>query len=129
MANKKNTILTGVILAVCIGGLFMLFLSSSVSIFSVKELMDTPNAESYIDRRIQLVGNVTEINSTHFTIIDPEVSDNDTLKITVLAVNVERPTGFELDRTVVVEGKLLSISNIWTFHASMISTKCPSKYS
>ncbi|MHA1994099.1 MAG: cytochrome c maturation protein CcmE domain-containing protein [Candidatus Hodarchaeales archaeon] len=127
MANTKNIILAGAVIAVCVGALFILFVGSSVPIYSVKELMDDPKAESFIDRRIQIVGNVTEINSTHFTIIDPE-EVNTSLKIYVVAVNVERPTGFELDRTVVVEGKLLSITNIWTFKASMISTKCPSKY-
>ena len=127
MANAKNILLAGAVIAVCVGALFILLVGSSVPIYSVKELMDDPKAESFIDRRIQIVGNVTEINSTHFTIIDPQV-ENTSLKIYVVAVNVERPTGFELDRTVVVEGKLLSVSNIWTFKASMISTKCPSKY-
>lgn len=127
MANAKNILLAGAVIAVCVGALFILLVGSSVPIYSVKELMDDPKAESFIDRRIQIVGNVTEINSTHFTIIDPE-EVNASLKIYVVAVNVERPTGFELDRTVVVEGKLLSIANIWTFKASMISTKCPSKY-
>ncbi|MHA2289898.1 MAG: cytochrome c maturation protein CcmE domain-containing protein [Promethearchaeota archaeon] len=127
MANTKNIFLAGAIIAVCAGALFILFVGSSVPIYSVKELMDDPKAESYIDRRIQIVGNVTEINTTHFTIIDPEVVDA-SLKICVESGNVEKPTGFQLDRTVVVEGKLLSIENIWTFKASMISTKCPSKY-
>ncbi len=127
MANAKNILLAGAVIAVCVGALFILLVGSSVPIYSVKELMDDPKAESFIDRRIQIVGNVTEINSTHFTIIDPQV-ENTSLKIYVVAVNVERPTGLELDRTVVVEGKLLSITNIWTFKASMISTKCPSKY-
>jgi len=128
MASPKNILLAGTVVAVCVGALFILFVGSSVPIYSVGELMEDPKAESYINRRIQIVGNVTEMNSTHgFTIIDPQV-ENPNFRIYVVALNVEKPTGFELDRTVVVEGKLLSIDNIWTFKASMISTKCPSKY-
>ncbi|MHA1976960.1 MAG: hypothetical protein ACW98F_16200 [Candidatus Hodarchaeales archaeon] len=127
MANTKNIILAGVVIAVCVGALFILFVGSSVPIYSVKEIMDDPKAESYIDQRIQIVGNLSVIHYENFTIIDPEVV-NASLKIIVLDVNVVRPSGFVLDRTVVVEGKLLSIANIWTFKASMISTKCPSKY-
>ncbi len=129
MASTKNIILAGGIIALCAGSLFILFVGSSVPIYSVKELMDDPNAESYIDRRIQIVGNVTTItNITHFTITDPEIVDP-SLKIQVVApVTVVRPQRFALDKTVVVEGKLLSIDGIWLFKASMISTKCPSKY-
>ena len=118
MAKTKNILLASAIIAVCAGALFILIVGTSVPIYSVQELMDDNNAESYMNQRIQIMGNVTEINSTHFTIVEPEVSGNDSLKISVLAVNVERPIGFEIDRTVVVEGKLVSISNIWTFKAS-----------
>lgn len=127
MVNSKN-IAAGIVILVCGGALIILLTGSSVPIFSVQELMDHPEPESYIDRKIQIVGNVTVMNSTHFSIIDPQVDSNGTLFIQVIAINVEKPVGFQLDRTVVVEGKLLSISNIWQFKASMISTKCPSKY-
>ena len=127
MVNNKN-IAAGIVVLVCAGALLILLTGSSVPIFNVQELMDHPEPESYIDRKIQIVGNVTEMNATHFTIIDPQVENSGSLFIQVIANNIVKPVGFQVDKTVVVEGKLLSISNIWQFKASMISTKCPSKY-
>lgn len=127
VVNNKN-IAAVIVILVCGGAFLILLTSSSVPIFSVQELMDLPEPESYLDRKIQIVGNVTEMNSTHFIIIDPEVENNGSLFIQVIAINVEKPVGFQLDKTVLIEGKLLTIGNTWTFKASMISTKCPSKY-
>ena len=129
LTKNINIALAGIIIIVCGGALFLLLAESSIPIFSVKELMDYPNPESYIERKIQLVGVVKESNGTHFSLNDPEDVDNVSLIIYIEAINVEKPTGFEIGKTVLVEGKLLSTdNNNWNFKASMISTKCPSKY-
>ena len=128
LTKNINMVLAGIIIIVCGGALFIMLAESSVPIFSVKELMDHPNPESYIERNIQLVGVVKESNGTHFSLNDPEDVYNDSLIIFIEAINVTKPVGFELGKTVLVEGKLLSTSDNWHFKASMISTKCPSKY-
>ncbi len=120
--------LVGIIVVICGGAIFMLLASSSVPVFSVKEAMDYSQPESLIERKIQIVGVVKESNSTHFSINDPEDTANVSLIIHINATNVEKPIGFEIGKTVLVEGKLLSVGENWLFKASMISTKCPSKY-
>ena len=67
------------------------------------------------------------MNSTGFYLTDPEDANSSYL-VYIHAINIERPMGFEIDRTVVVEGKPVSKSQIWTIQASKISTKCPSSY-
>ncbi len=128
MAISKNFVFAGVILLVCSGALFLLLAQSSIPIFSVKEIMDHSDAESYLDRKIQLVGNVREQNETHFSINDPDDVNNASLIITIESINVIKPSGFQIGKTVLVEGKLLEIEGIWLFKATLISTKCPSKY-
>jgi cytochrome c-type biogenesis protein CcmE len=128
MVKTKNAILASVIIMVCVSAFLVLLASSSVPIFSVKELMDHPNYESYVNRKIQLVGVVQQIDSDGFLITDPEDKNNASLIVFINSTNVEKPTGFESGKTVLVEGKLLSTRNIWRFKASLISTKCPSKY-
>ena len=128
MANNKNIALAGVVIVICVGSLFILLASSSVPVFSVKELMNHNNPESYIDRKIQLVGVVKEYNETHFSINDPQDTNSSLIIYIEAPKNVERPIGFAINKTVLSEGKLLSITGIWKFKASMISTKCPSKY-
>ncbi len=128
MVKTKNIVLASSIILVSAGALLILLASSSVPIFSVKELMDHPSYESYVNRKIQLVGVVQQIESDGFLINDPEDNDNASLIIYINSTSVEKPTGFELGKTVLVEGKLLSTKNLWTFKASLISTKCPSKY-
>jgi hypothetical protein len=128
LVNAKNTIIASSIIIICAGGFLLLLANSSVPMFTVKELMDNPRPESLINKKIQVIGVVKTFNSTSFYITDPEDVSNGFLLIYVNAANVERPTGFEIGRTVLIEGKLLTISNIWRFRASSISTKCPSKY-
>ncbi len=128
LTKNINIVLASIIIIICGGALFLLLAQASIPIFSVKELMDHPDSESYIDRKIQLVGVVIESNGTHFSLNDPQDVDNVSLIIYVEAINVEKPTGFEIGKTVLVEGKLLSTDDSWNFKALMISTKCPSKY-
>ncbi|MHA2055926.1 MAG: cytochrome c maturation protein CcmE domain-containing protein [Candidatus Hodarchaeales archaeon] len=128
MAISKNMIFAGVILLVCSGALVLLIANTSIPIFSVKEIMEHPQAESYLDRKIQLVGNVRDQNDTHFSINDPDDVNNASLIITIESINVIKPSGFQMGKTVLIEGKLLEISSVWLFKASLISTKCPSKY-
>jgi len=128
MIKTKNLILGAIVIVVCAGSFFFLLASSSVPIFTVKELMVHPQSESYMNRNIQLIGVVQGINTTGFLIYDPDDVDNVSLVIYINTSNVVRPSGFESGRTILAEGKLISISNIWKFRATMISTKCPSKY-
>jgi cytochrome c-type biogenesis protein CcmE len=106
----------------------MLLSGSVVSSFTLKQLVDHSRPESLTNQRIQLIGVVQQVNNTGFFMIDPDDVDNTSLLIYIISKDVEIPTGFESGKTVVVEGKLLSINNIWIFRANMISTKCPSKY-
>ncbi|MFW9992390.1 MAG: cytochrome c maturation protein CcmE [Candidatus Odinarchaeota archaeon] len=128
MVKPRNVIIAVTVILVCSGAILLLLASSSVPVFTVKDLMNDPDHESLINRKIQLIGVVDQVNDTGFFITDPDDVSNSTLIIYIEAVNVEKPTGFEIGKTVLVEGKLLSIDGIWKFKASMISTKCPSKY-
>ena len=128
MIKTKNLLIAGITIIICGGALLLLLTGSSVPIFSVKEAMDHPQPESLIERKIQIVGVVKDSNTTHFSINDPEDVDNLSLIIYINATNVEIPVGFETGKTVLVEGKLLSVGENWLFRASMVSTKCPSKY-
>ena len=128
MVKSKNLILATIIISVCGFSFLFLLTSSSVPVFTVKELMDHPQSDSYVNRNIQLIGTVKQFNSTGFFITDPDDVDNASLIIYINATNVEKPTGFTTEKNVLVEGKLLSTKNIWTLRATTISTKCPSKY-
>jgi cytochrome c-type biogenesis protein CcmE len=128
MVKKNNVILATAIIVVCAVSFLFLLVNSTVPVFSVKELMNYEKPDSLVNKKIQVVGVVRDINSTGFFITDPEDRNNATLIVYVNSTNVEKPTGFESGKTVLVEGKLLSMTNIWTFKASLISTKCPSKY-
>ena len=128
LIKNKNLLIAGITIIISGGALLFLLAGSSVPIFSVKEAMDYPQPESLLERKIQLVGVVKDTNATHFSISDPEDVDNVSLIIYINATNVEIPVGFETGKTVLVEGKLLSVGENWLFKASMISTKCPSKY-
>ncbi|MFX0124257.1 MAG: hypothetical protein ACFFAE_11515, partial [Candidatus Hodarchaeota archaeon] len=63
-----------------------------------------------------------------FYINDPDDVTNLSLEIYINATNVEIPAGVESGKTILVEGKLISTSEPWILKATMISTKCPSKY-
>lgn len=122
-------------------------MSTSIPVFSVKEIEEDPNANSFLNRRLQLVGNVVEFNTSGFLLNDPKNRSDYTYMIYVQADNdVERPAGFAVNKTVLVEGKLteflngtvqitrngvetwISIPDLGIFKATKISTKCPSKY-
>ena len=128
MTKYQNLLVAGIIVAICGGAILVLLATSSVPVYSVKEAMDHKQPESLIERKIQLVGVVKESNNTHFSVNDPQDVDNASLIIYINATNIEKPIGFEIGKTVLIEGKLLSIDEKWIFRASMISTKCPSKY-
>ena len=128
LVKNKNMVIATIVIIVSAGALLLLLTSSSIPIFSVKEVMNHSNPESLIERKIQIVGIVNESNDTFFSINDPEEVNNTNLIIYVNSTNIEKPVGFELGKAVLVEGKLISIDNQWIFSASMISTKCPSKY-
>ncbi|MFX0205096.1 MAG: cytochrome c maturation protein CcmE [Candidatus Hodarchaeota archaeon] len=128
MIKPKNVGIAAVIIVICGGAFLILLTSSSVPVFTVKELMDESRPDSFINRNIQLIGVVQQVNSTGFFVTDPENLINASLIIFINATNVEKPAGFESGKTVLIEGKLISTTGIWTLRASMISTKCPSKY-
>lgn len=129
MIKSKNLIFAIIILFVSVSALLFLLSSSSVPIFSVKELKSHSQPDFFLNHNIQVVGVVQEINSTGFFITDPEDVTNSSLIIYINATNVEKPAGFESGKTILVEGKLISTTGMWKLKASMISTKCPSKYS
>lgn len=128
MVKSKNVILAAFIILICGGAFMFLLVSSSVPVFTVKELMDHSQPDSYINRNIQLIGIVQQVNNTGFNITDPDDVTNASLIIYINSTNVEKPLGFETGKTILVEGKLISTINTWILKASMISTKCPSKY-
>jgi cytochrome c-type biogenesis protein CcmE len=128
MIRSTNLIFAIIILIVSAGAFLFLLTSSTVPIFSVKELKSHSQPDSFLNHNIQLVGIVEQVNSTGFFIMDPEDVINASLIIYINATNVEKPAGFESGKTILVEGKLISTTGMWKLKASMISTKCPSKY-
>lgn len=128
LVKSKNIILSAIIIIICSGAFLSLLLNSSVPIFTVKELMDQQQPNSYINRNIQLIGVVEQANNTGFFITDPDDVNNATLTIYINATNVGKPIGFENGKTVLIEGKLISTVSLWKFKATTVSTKCPSKY-
>ncbi|MHA2371103.1 MAG: hypothetical protein ACXADX_19990 [Candidatus Hodarchaeales archaeon] len=136
-----------VLFVVAAASFYLLIVSTSMPVFSVKEIEEEPNAKSFLDRRIQLVGNVVESNASGFLLNDPQNRSDYTYMIYVQAdSDVEKPAGFSVNKTVLVEGKLtefvngtvkitkngvetwISIPDLGIFKATKISTKCPSKY-
>ncbi|MFW9854589.1 MAG: cytochrome c maturation protein CcmE [Candidatus Thorarchaeota archaeon] len=128
MTGTKNLIIVISTVIVCLGAFFLLIANTSTPVFTVKELIDHSQPDSLMNKNIQVIGVVEDMNSTGFYISDPEDVDNTSLLIYVNSTNVIRPSGFEIGKTVLVEGELLSIANLWKFKARLISTKCPSKY-
>lgn len=128
MVKPKNVFLAAFIILICGGAFLFLLAGTTVPVFTVKELKDHRNPDSFINRNIQLIGVVQQVNSIGFFITDPDDMNNVSLIIFINATKVEKPAGFESGKTVLVEGKLISTTNTWTFKATMISTKCPSKY-
>ncbi|MFX1286319.1 MAG: cytochrome c maturation protein CcmE [Promethearchaeota archaeon] len=128
MIRSKNLMFAIIIMFVSVSALLFLLSSSSVPVFSVKELKSHSQPSSFLNHNIQVVGVVQDINSTGFFITDPEDVTNSSLIIYINATNVEKPVGFESGKTILVEGKLISTTGMWKLKASMISTKCPSKY-
>lgn len=124
----RNIAIVSVLVIVGVASIFLLLMDTSVPVFSVKELKDNPKAESYLDRRIQLVGHVVESNESGFLLYDPNHKEDSNYSIYVQAADVEKPAGFDVGKTVLVEGKLISMDGLWVFKATKISTKCPSKY-
>ncbi|MHA2297760.1 MAG: hypothetical protein ACXAEU_01965 [Candidatus Hodarchaeales archaeon] len=128
MVKPKNAIIAFIVILVCTGAFLLLLANTSIPTFTVKELMDASSDDSYIGRHVQLIGVVNQIDAGGFFLTDPEDTDNSSLVIYVEAINVEKPTGFVIGKTVLVEGELLSTTSSWKFKATLISTKCPSKY-
>ena len=125
MVKSKNVMLAAIIVLICGGAFLFLLAESSMPVFTVKELKNHQKSDSFINRNIQLIGIVQQVNNTGFFITDPEDAS---FIIYINATNTEKPAGFEPGKTVLVEGKLISTNSIWNFKATMISTKCPSKY-
>ncbi|MFX0125835.1 MAG: hypothetical protein ACFFAE_19590, partial [Candidatus Hodarchaeota archaeon] len=122
MIKPKNVVIASVIIIICGGAFLMLLTSSSVPIFTVKELMDNLLSDSFLNRKIQVIGVVKGgINITGFYINDPDDVTNLSLEIYINATNVEIPAGVESGKTILVEGKLISISKPWILKATMIS--------
>lgn len=128
MVKPKNVIIAVIILSVCFGAFLILLTNSSVPTFTVKELMDHRRPDSFLNRKIQLVGVVREVNSTGFNMTDSEDLNNASLIIYINTTSTDRPAGVEPGKKVLVEGKLISTTNVWKLKATLISTVCPSKY-
>ncbi|MHA2224069.1 MAG: hypothetical protein ACXAC8_02620 [Candidatus Hodarchaeales archaeon] len=128
MIKAKNGVIATIIILVGVVSFIFLLSSSVVSSFTVKQLMDYSQPESLMNQKIQLIGVVKDDNATGFFLTDPDDRDNASLRIYINSTGVEIPTGFVVNKTVLVEGKLLSTTNSWKLKAVLISTKCPSKY-
>jgi len=128
MIKTKNLIFSGVIISICVIALLLLLFSSSIPIFTVKELKSHSNPESYLKRKIQVTGVVGTLNGTGFLLREIEDINNTYFTIYIEAISVEKPNGFEVGKHILVEGKLISLLDIWVFKANMISTKCSTKY-
>ncbi|MFW9778319.1 MAG: cytochrome c maturation protein CcmE [Candidatus Heimdallarchaeota archaeon] len=129
MVKTTQLVFSGIIIAISVGAISLLLTESSIPVFTVREIMEHPNSESFLDRKIQLIGTVADVNRTGFYILDPDDPTNLSLMIYVNSTNVGKPNGFEPGKNVLVEGKLISTSGLWLFRANMISTKCPREYS
>lgn len=129
MIKAKNGIIGTFIIIISVV-LFLFLLSSSVvSSFTVKQLMDYSQPDSLMNQKIQLIGVVKDNDPPiGFFLTDPDDRDNVSLIIYINSTGVERPTGLVNNKTVLVEGKLISTTNSWKLKAVLISTKCPSKY-
>ena len=104
---------------------FML-LSSIVPQFSVFELFMQNDPIALRDKKVQIVGDVAQIDDGSFVLRDWETKN---LNISVFHTNLPIPSGFGLDKRVLVEGTLKQDADgHWFIDAELISTKCPSKY-
>lgn len=116
-----GTLLISVVLS------FALLYSSIIPQFSVNEFYSQEDPSALLDKKIQLVGDV-EPNSTtisQFRITDWEGKN---YSVTVNYDNVPLPGGFTDGKRVMVEGMLKHSGSDYYIEASLISTKCPTKY-
>ena len=106
---------------------FALLYSSIVPQYSVGEFYNNKDKGSLVNKKVQLVGDVHEWNSSldNFTIMD---WDGYNYTVAVQYNNVQIPGGFTLGKRVVVEGILKQDGSSYYIQADLISTKCPSKY-
>lgn len=128
MVKTKNLAISFGVISVCVLAIFSLLTSSTIPIFTVAELMDNSSSDKYQNKTIQLIGVISSFNGTDFYVNDPDDPNNTNYVMYIYAENVQKPVGFVIGKSVLIEGKLSSINNLWSLKASMISTKCPSKY-
>lgn len=108
---------------------FTLLYSSIVPQYSIAEFYQNNDRNTLVDKKIQLVGDVTSWNDTtsNFNIMD-WLGTNDTVGVHY-DNSVQIPGGFVNGKRVVVEGILKDgTTKGYYLDATMISTKCPSKY-
>lgn len=104
---------------------FVLY-NSIIPQYSMAELFrGEVDPNSLVGNKIQVVGDVSMINENDFVITD---WDGLNLSLVVECGDLALPAGFELGKRVMVEGELQTEGMNFTLVASLVSTKCPSKY-
>ena len=125
ISTPKLAIIGSVLVLSTLFAYFLLY-ASIIPQYSVYEFYMDNNPEQMVDKKIQLVGDVMSIGTDEFVIGDWET--NGSLTVMVTHHNVVKPAGFELQKRVMIEGTLKKVGNSYYLEATLISTKCPSKY-
>lgn len=125
--STKKLVAIGAVIIISVVLAFTLLYSSVVPQYSVGEFYTNNNKSSLVNKKIQLVGDVADWNSTNGTF---KINDWQGYNYSVFVQykNVQIPGGFTVGKRVVVEGILKPDGTAYMLQADMISTKCPSKY-
>jgi hypothetical protein len=125
LSTPKLLGLTGVVLG-SIAIIFIVLLTSAIPQFSVYELFNKNDPSTLLNKKLQLVGDVTILEGNDTLIITDWETRNFT--VTIIHTGVPLPAGVAIGKRILVEGVLKASENGWIVEASLISTKCPSKY-
>ena len=117
----------GLGLALIVGAICLaipIILLSAVPVYSVGELLGT-SPYLMVGRRVQLVGDFYNHTDERFILQD---FVNDSYYVIVDKTGVILPQDVTDGQRLIVEGIFGKLGEDWFLQASVISTKCPSKY-
>ena len=126
--STQKLALIGAVLVISVMLSFALLYSSIIPQYSVNELFSNEDPSKLIEKKIQLVGDVENMSSSESVFIIKDWEGKN-YSVTVYHDTVALPAGFQLGKRVMVEG-FLKHSDLRGYYlvATLISTKCPSKY-
>lgn len=127
--STPKLVAIGGVLIISVALSFALLYSSIIPQYSVAEFYNNQDRNSLLDKKVQIIGDVKPDtwNTSMGQFILKWNGTTETVGVHY-DKTVQIPGGFQEGKMVMVEGILKQSSGSYYLDASMISTKCPSKY-